>query len=306
MNFICLDHIRVEYANAIAGLGTYGFPSIGSFLGFMESINRDLKSNSVNYALKSVLILSHQVNLQTYTIKYGRLGFTQKRRGIEKDGKDKAIIEEGYLHADLSLIFEVEGDAINNFDEQNILCTKILRFAKQKRLAGGYAVFENCSYLSYEKMLMKLVSLYPFSALVNASDYFAEFMKKFNFHTKIDAFIALNSQTYRFDQDTEQWSNIYKKHGYIVPILVGYKEISETFTSSSDIALRNPDYEAAFVESVFSFGEWVCSVYKLKQIIQDSFIQAFWQYASKGHFHLFNSYYFDQKNNEAKELFIDF
>ncbi len=43
--FIRLGYVKIENANAIAGL-TYGFPAITSFLGFTHTLSRQLREKS--------------------------------------------------------------------------------------------------------------------------------------------------------------------------------------------------------------------------------------------------------------------
>lgn len=306
--FICFSHIKLEYANAIAGMGTHGFPSIGAFLGFCESINIDIKGNFKDIQLSGVLILSHNVEEQVYGVRDNyRYGFKQKRTALNaKKLTPKPIIEEGYLHADLSLIVELKQEYANyNSEFQQNLCNKLLGLALSKKIAGGNIIsIESCHFIKEGKLQFKLFELYPFTALVNASSYFTNFIEEYNFTSKLEAFLKLNSLTYYYDQDSDEdrkWQQRYPKTKYIVPLHVGYKAISDEFRCNKDTALRSEEYDAVFVEPIFSFGEWVCSASKLINIINNSFEDAFWEYAQEGSFYLFNTS-FCQKNEALNIL----
>lgn len=308
--FICFSHIKLEYANAIAGMCTHGFPSIGAFLGFFENINIDMKKDFKDVQLGGILILSHNVEEQVYNIRGDYLvGFSQKRAPLGIDKKDKKkiaskpIIEEGYLHADLSFIVELKQEYANyNNEYQQSLCAYLLNLIFSKRIAGGNITsIRACNFIAEEDLKFKLFELYPFSALVNASSYFTNFIEEHNFKSKFDAFIDLNSITYYFDQNSDKekkkWKIKYPKTKYIIPLHIGYKAISDEFKSSKNVLLRSDNYDAVFVEPVFSLGEWVCSASKLLNIINNCYEDAFWEYAQEGSFYLFNKSFYQKEDD---------
>lgn len=310
--FISFEHINLEYANSIAGMGTHGFPSIGAFLGFCENLNISIRKINKDIHLGGVLILSHNIEEQIYSVKGKIFGFKQKKAGLDvKKLEAKPILEEGYAHADLSLIVELKTEStIYNENEKNTIRTMIYDLAKVKRIAGGNIISINeCNFINEENLRTKLFELYPFSALVNASSYFLEFMQQNNISSKLDGLLSLCSIHYECNKDPNtsdtdkkiEWNLKYKKSNYLVPIHIGYKAISDDFRASKTVSLRSDEYDATFVEPVFSLGEWICSATKLYAFIQNNFEDAFWDYCPNGHFYLFSKS-FESNLNEV----IDF
>lgn len=102
---LVLPHLRVQNANAISSPLTHGFPSITAFMGLKWALERKLAAASVPLRLHGVGVICHQHQEQVAS------GYTKTfkltRNPVGRDGKTAAIVEEGRIHLNLTLVFSV-------------------------------------------------------------------------------------------------------------------------------------------------------------------------------------------------------
>lgn len=73
------------------------------------------------------------------------------------------------------------------------------------------------------------------------------------------------------------WEYVKKpKKGYLVPIMTGYKAISQVYKKGTVAGARDSDTDVCFVESVHSIGEWQ-SVHRIKTT--EELANSLWHYA---------------------------
>lgn len=102
---LVLPHLRVQNANAISSPLTHGFPAITSFVGLMWALERKLVEAGVPLHLHAVGVICHHHQEQV-TKGYVHT-FNLTRNPIGKDGSTAAIVEEGRIHLDVTLVFAV-------------------------------------------------------------------------------------------------------------------------------------------------------------------------------------------------------
>ena len=102
---LVFPHLRIQNANAISSPLTHGFPSITAFTGLMWALERNLAKAKVPLRLHGVGVICHHHQEQT-TQGYVR-SFNLTRNPVDKDGSTAAIVEEGRIHLDISLVFSV-------------------------------------------------------------------------------------------------------------------------------------------------------------------------------------------------------
>lgn len=102
---LVLPHLRVQNANAISSPLTHGFPSITAFTGLMWALERQLAQAGIPLRLHAVGVVCHHHQEQV-TQGYVR-SFNLTRNPVDKDGSTAAIVEEGRVHLDISLVFTV-------------------------------------------------------------------------------------------------------------------------------------------------------------------------------------------------------
>jgi len=80
------------------------------------------------------------------------------------------------------------------------------------------------------------------------------------------------------DKTDSDWEYIKKPNqGYLVPIMTGYKAISQVYEKGSVTGTRDSETDVCFVESVHSIGEWQ-SVHRIKTT--EALANSLWYYVS--------------------------
>jgi len=102
---LVLPHLYVQNANAISSPLTHGFPSITAFVGLMWALQRKLDRRGIPLKLEKVGVICHRHEEQAASgyVKTFRL----TRNPVGKDGNTAAIVEEGRIHLDMTVIFQV-------------------------------------------------------------------------------------------------------------------------------------------------------------------------------------------------------
>ena len=290
-NFLVIKNLIYSGANALAGV-TYGFPSIGAILGFIEKLNLEIgKCTQRPFSLSSVVILSHDTNCRVYRESSNSdFSFVQKRAPLAKDGKTAPIIQEGYIDGDVSLVIALEDIQIFYEEDFNYIKDEILSILMRLKFAGGCIdSISDLMLVSNDNLKTTIKNLYPFAALVNRSDYFTDMVHQNSDIKILDCFLSLSSIHHRFNKTLNIWQQLYSKDGFLVPLHVGYKQISEDFENSDSVNLRSSDAKACFVEPIFSAGEWLCSYQKLLDLLERDYEKASWKYFHTGSYFLFSS-----------------
>ncbi|MDF1484520.1 type I-F CRISPR-associated protein Csy2 [Ramlibacter sp. H39-3-26] len=102
---LVFPHLRVQNANAISSPLTHGFPAITALTGLMWALERKLNQAGIPLHLHGVGVVCHHYQEQT-TQGYVH-SFNLTRNPVDKDGSTAAIVEEGRIHLDITLVFSV-------------------------------------------------------------------------------------------------------------------------------------------------------------------------------------------------------
>lgn len=282
--YLLLDHIQIQGANAISSPLTYGFPSIGGFLGAVHALSRQIESDKEIY-LDGVMIACHQCDLQIYRPHdFADYTFKLTRNPIGKDGKARSIIEEGKVHLDVSLVIEVvcERDALDTEEEREAFKEQIQQKILQQRIAGG-SVFnvKEVQLYNYDDNTDILVSyLSPAFVLIDAQADLLEITQELQQHdpdaTMLDALIA-TAKLWHKPEGKNKWqaTSIKTGRGWLVPIHLGYQGISPLLPAESVEHCRSNQRPVQFVECIYGLGKWV-----FPYRITDQFAESFWRYDS--------------------------
>ncbi|WP_348945669.1 type I-F CRISPR-associated protein Csy2 [Chitinibacter sp. FCG-7] len=280
---LCIRHIKVENANAIAGL-TYGFPAISSFLGFSHALSRVLqRDHGLTLGGCAVVCHQHQVHA-VQPAGWGDYVFSLTRNPLTKEAKTAAFNEEGRMSLDVSLLIECHftADELDFFAEgqselnikrlEQYLSDKVLT----QRIAGGNItaiqsltfaeVPENDDELSrWERK--QLLRLLPGFALIERSDALQQHHQKRVADNPaaelIDSWLDFAALKYQATADEGeegkvQWQYLPKPAaGYLVPITTGYHAISPLYANAEVASTRDSETPFRFVESVYSVGQWI-------------------------------------------------
>ncbi|MBN9133499.1 MAG: type I-F CRISPR-associated protein Csy2 [Nitrosospira multiformis] len=284
---LVLPRLRVQNANAISSPMTWGFPAITAFTGLMTALERHL-GQSAGIAFYSVGIVCHSFEPQVTHSGYTR-SFHLTRNPVLQDGSTAAIVEEGRVHLDITLVFEVElATVLLGEVERAQLAAHIGDVLASMRVAGGSVVppmpgkFHNPPRPSLVRMPATAEACreefrrlrrrwLPGFALVSRDDLLqtrlAELQLTLPGATLLDAWLDLSRLNYRAVRrktvnetgdpvETIEWA-ADSRPGWIVPMPVGFAALSGLHAPGTVAGARDPNLPFRFVESVYSVGQWV-------------------------------------------------
>ncbi|WP_350304442.1 type I-F CRISPR-associated protein Csy2 [Photorhabdus viridis] len=272
---IVLRHIKVENANAIAGL-TYGFPAITHFLGFTHALSRKLQQ-SHDLRLENCGVICHNHQLHAYQSDPIRdKVFALTRNPLTKEAKTAAFNEEGRMHMTVSLLIECLGEIENGDEGARNLEKYLWEICQTQRLAGGtiteIAKVNVIAFPQREQETRKLMRrLLPGFVLLDRSELLAnhyDALKQSNPQAEmIDAwldFSAIKMRAIPKQEDKQpeigdpaHWEYVPKPgSGYLVPLMTGYQAISPLYPAGKVEKTRDPNTPFCFVEAIYGVGEW--------------------------------------------------
>jgi len=281
-HLLVLPHLRVQNANAISSPLTHGFPSMTAFLGLMWALQRKTRHAGLDLEFKAVGVVCHDHQEQVTDEGYIKK-FNLTRNPLKSDGKPAAIIEEGRIHLELSLLFAVTSKRWNQSparrdDDIAIVAEWLTRL----RIAGGTLLPpehpEHSRYIPYVLDLTGTdddrrlaftnarIRLLPGFTLVSRPDLLetrlAELAMEHPSMTRLDAWLSWSRRPWRYQPDAQgkkgRWQHDYRKgRGWIVPIPVGYGALDNLHAAGRVANARDATLPFCFVENLYSIGEWI-------------------------------------------------
>lgn len=221
-HLLVLPRLRVQNANAISSPLTHGFPAMSAFLGLMWALERQAHALGLDLRFKAVGVIAHAYDEQVTEEGYVKR-FRLTRNPIGKDGKTAAIVEEGRIHLDLSLVFAVESEVLQDTSQSNAIAAQIGGLVNGMRIAGGTVIPAGLSarrtapYIEaftgdsdgqqqiFNRLKMRLL---PGFVLVEREDILAQrhdaLLKENAQATRLDAWLSLSrvNYTWRSEQET--------------------------------------------------------------------------------------------------------
>lgn len=282
---LILPRLRVQNANAISSPLTHGFPSMTAFLGLMWALARKLEAHDLPLAFDSVGVVCHDFDEQVTESSHVK-AFRLTRNPVGKDGGSAAIVEEGRMHMEITLIFGISGGFVE-FDEQaqNAIAQTVAHELAAMRIAGG-SVLPNQDWRGRPALLRfgddaedvrrRFRHLrrrwLPGFALVCRDDLLHARLDQLREAapetTALDALLDLsrfNWRPVRSDAESDCASATTAKvewkpeprPGWIVPIPVGFGALSDLLPAGEVQSARDRETPFRFVESLYSIGQWV-------------------------------------------------
>jgi len=291
--FILIEHIKVQNANAIAGF-TWGFPAITHFLGFVHNLSRKLVSvpNYQNITLSGCAVIAHEHKVHTYG-SYEQM-FTQSRNPpylpSHKKHATPPVIEEGKMNMTVSLLIGYKGN-IGNRAESFKLWLK--NSCLLQRLAGGTILeIANISFYSPEDNRdVRLITrrLLPGFVLLDRSEYLEEHYQKLAKEDPdaelLDAWLDFSA----LKQKARPKSDLISK--YLHQLIENEPENTQ-FIQLSDIwhnHLQKPYHENEIPKEIMAFFDQLENIAENKKLMNqwknycepDDTTDADWQYINK-------------------------
>ncbi|CBV40989.1 type I-F CRISPR-associated protein Csy2 [Halomonas elongata] len=277
-NLLVLPRLRVQNANAISSPMTWGFPAMSAFVGMMHALERKLVEADIQVSLDRVGVVCHDTEAQATEGGYTR-AFHLTRNPVDKAGNTAAIVEEGRIHLDITLIFAIAGKVVEG--ERQDIAHQISEMVAGMRVAGGSVMPNRSVAANYqksawvalddepserEKQFKKLKRRWlPGFSLVLRDDRLAEHTRTLQAQdenaTALDAWLDLSRLNHECHVDPEseevRWQVRRPYRGWLVPMPVGYGAISKQFEPGSVENARDTQIPFRFVESIYSIGEWI-------------------------------------------------
>jgi CRISPR-associated protein Csy2 len=275
---LVLPHLRVQNANAISSPLTWGFPAITAFTGFAHALQRRLAAE-FDFEFVGVAVVCHSfIPHVARPPSKQTLVFSLTRNPLDKDGSTAAIVEEGRVHLDVSVVIGVCGNDLYTGNDAQAIADRAFQEALAMRIAGG-SVTESVtgaygrqrpsldiwpdSNEDRRQLTRKLAyRLLPGFALVSREalleNHLATMRAGMPDASAIDALLDLSRLNIEPPPENApgDW-RIRTRQGWLVPIPVGYAAISPLYAPGEVRNARDPSVPFRFVESVFTIGEWV-------------------------------------------------
>ncbi|MBM7332392.1 MAG: type I-F CRISPR-associated protein Csy2 [Alcanivorax sp.] len=291
---LVLPHLRIQNANAISSQMTWGFPAMSAFVGAMQALERKLPTAGLDLIFTGVGVICHGFDAQV-----NQTGFTRRflltRNPVGKDGSTAAIVEEGRVHLDVTLVLGAEG-ALCSADpgRREEVAAELARIVSGMRLAGGsvmpalpgqrkswqrpqLVVLDEDPGERHKQFLNLRRGWLPGFVLVGRDDLLAqslaELRKEDPAATELDAWLDCSRLTLHYapeasdrkkagadsnEQDRPSFSwQVRKSPGWVVPIPVGYGALSPCYEAGSVANARDAVTPFRFVEGLYSVGQWI-------------------------------------------------
>ncbi|MGH8054829.1 MAG: type I-F CRISPR-associated protein Csy2 [Stenotrophomonas sp.] len=277
---LVFPHLRVQNANAISSPLTHGFPSMTAFLGLMWALQRKANAAGLDIQFSAVGVVCHQH--QEQATEGGFIGsFHLTRNPVGKDGGSAAIVEEGRIHLQLSLLLAADSPrwALEPAARDADLAT-LAELLAGMRIAGGSVMPPAQPWRRrYQPWALDLTGtgkdrqalfakarmrLLPGFSLVGRDDLLAQRQQQREASgdaNPLDAWLSLARINWRWATDEPDgkgaWSHDRAGNGWIVPIPVGYGALGELHSAGSVANTRDAHTPFRFVESLYSVGQWI-------------------------------------------------
>lgn len=274
-HLLVFPHLRVQNANAVSSPLTHGFPSMTAFLGLIWALERKARQAGLTLEFNAVGVVCHDHQEQVTEGGFVKT-FRLTRNPVGKDGSTAAIVEEGRIHLDLSLVLAVYAEHWDT-GSRDADITTIGGLLAGMRVAGGNLLPSQRSGLArFQPWVADLTGaeddrrkvfreacarLLPGSALVARDDLvdqrLAELRAETPDATRLDAWLSLSRLNWRYAPDAKVWKHDRGGLGWVVPIPVGYGALGPQLPAGSVANARDASTPFRFVESLYSVGEWI-------------------------------------------------
>lgn len=278
-HLLVLPRLRIQNANAISSPLTHGFPSMTAFLGLLWALERKVRKAGIALEFNAISVVSHNWQEQVSDSSFVK-SFRLTRNPVNKDGSTAAIVEEGRIHLELSLVIAVYAERWETQKQAADLAV-LADLLATMRVAGGtvlpptrpgsrryqpwLADFTGDSDDRRKSFREICVRLLPGSALVARDDVIDQRLAQMQIAdpqvTRLDAWMSLSRINWRYqageNDGNGEWVHDRTGQGWIVPIPVGYGALGVLHPAGSIANVRDASTPFRFVESLYSAGEWI-------------------------------------------------
>ena len=235
--YILIQELQVINANAMSSTITVGVPAMTAWLGAVHALERKVRQmdtlKNIRFPRMAVSYLT--TNLQVYRKRNSRVtSIIGTANPLDKDGSKASFIEEPRIHLSVSLLIELLG-VTGDMEDQ--LCGTIGCELDKMKIAGGDVLLSN------EKNK---------PVLINRNDLLVGNDVQNDVLNRLIDYIAIHNHV-SVDNGTHVCIKTKKEPGWIIPIAVGFKGISELGKVENQ---RDDTKLHCFVEPVIALGEF--------------------------------------------------
>ena len=278
---LVIPRLCVQNANAISSPLTHGFPAMSAFLGLMWALERQTRASGLDLQFNAVGVVAHNYDEQITDAGFVN-AFRLTRNPVDKDGKTSAIVEEGRIHLDISLVFAVKSKSLHEHARAQEIAAQVANLISGKRIAGGTVIPSHMSLSrktpfvvpftgdkgAQQKLFNQLkMRLLPGFVLTERQDLleerFQQLLQENPETTRLDAWLSLARINWRWYSEGEnsagkgKWQHDRQKLGWVVPIPLGYGALTELQAAGTVANARDSTTDFRFVESLYGIGQWV-------------------------------------------------
>lgn len=282
-HLLVIPRLRVQNANAVSSPLTHGFPSITAFLGLMWALERKASAAGLPLQFNAVGVICHRHEEQITQGDFVN-AFRLTRNPIEKDGGTAAIVEEGRIHLDISLVFGVQDASWPDQTTLQASAEKVRELIVGMRIAGGSVIPSSVPSHRQTPYWIALTGdeqgrealfnraklrLLPGFVLVGRDDLLGQRLQDLQVPhpptSRLDAWLSLSRINWRYAEASDsdptttktQWLHDRKQLGWVVPIPVGYGALGPLHPPGTVPHTRDTTTPFRFVESLYSVGQWI-------------------------------------------------
>lgn len=257
-SYLLLPRIKIHNANAAASTYTVGIPAITSFLGSTHLLERRWRADFSSVQSAGTGIVIHDYDLKAYRESGYYSSLIGTANPLQKNKKTGTyerppFVEEARVHLTVSLILKLTG--ITSDVKEKFLSAIAKLLYRQKIAAGDVQSFAKPQLFFADDVRKIKYALMPSYAIVERSQLLADYQTEHNM-TALDAMVDLLA-VYAESNDSAddgklKWSYHKRTAGYLVPLTVGFKDISGISPAADT---RDSQTEHHFVEPVVTLGE---------------------------------------------------
>ena len=284
-HWLVLPRLRIQNANAVSSPLTHGFPSMTAFLGQMWALERRAAAAGLDWQFNAMGVVSHSHEEQVVKQAYrgAVTSFCLTRNPVDKSGSTAAIVEEGRIHLEVSVVYAIYSDSllVANKDQTQAQIDLVEDIVNTMRIAGGSVLprarvrthrpfvlpwhKDDERHVTLRKFRRRLLPGYFLLSRDDLLEQRLRDMQDANSNaTRLDALLSLSRINWRYvpdaeprdSKETSDWQSDRKGRGWIVPMPVGYGALSEVYSPGEVLNARDSKTPFRFVESLYSVGEW--------------------------------------------------
>lgn len=264
-NYLLIEKLDVLNAGAMSSSITTGFPAMSAWLGAVHALERRLKESGFSkVGLSGAAISCHECEVQLYrenqNHRYSIIGTANPLRKKGTAFERPPFIEEPRCHLKVSLLIEIQG--VGGEEEENFL-EAVRSILYRMKIAGGDVTNTGKITIEYvdedevkdtARIKRKLM---PGFAVIDRHDLLRP--TKDDRGDSLDVLldrIAVHSQAVEknsTDDKKIEWTSKRRQSGWIVPLAVGFRDISGSCRVKNQ---RSYEYEHHFAEPVVTLVEF--------------------------------------------------